>query len=349
MVAIKAGMAARFVESPDPKLSLFLVFGGDAGLVSEHSQKLARKLAARESPPGEVLRIDDADLENEPDRLSNELQTVPMFGGRKIIRASTGRRINTNTLKPLVQGGRLAGVLIVEAGNLKADESLRQLFEKSAAAAAIACYSDATSDLSAIVDETLQGAGLSITLEARELLVSRLGADRVMTRSEIDKLVLYAHGKTTIEGEDVEAIVGDASEQALDRAALAAASGDAARAVVECDRAVSSGEGAQAVIAAVQRHFLRLHRTRVLIDQGQRLDDALRSLRPQLHFRQKDQFSAQLRIWSLPRLTRALHGIAVAAKAARRNSVLDQPLAERLLLDLSRLARSSGPDSPPRN
>lgn len=343
MVAIKSAMAARFVASPDPKLSLFLLFGSDAGMVSERSLKLARAIAARDDPPGEVLRLDDADLETEPDRMANELQTIPMFGGRKIVRATTGRRINVNTLKPLVQGGPLAGVLIVEAGNLRPDEALRALFEKAPAAAAIGCYSDETRDLGSLVDEALQAAGLAITLDARELLVARLGADRVMTRSEIDKLALYAHGKARIEVEDVEAIVGDASEQTLDAAAFAAASGDAARAVSECDRAVSSGDGAQAVIAAVQRHFLRLHRCRILIDQGRSLDDALRGLRPQVHFRLKDQFSAQLRTWNAGRLTRALHGIAIAAKAARRNSALEQPLAERLLLDLSRLAAAGQP------
>ena len=340
MVAIKSGMAQRFVESPDPKLSLFLLYGSDAGMVSERSLKLAKAIAARDDPPGEVLRLGDEDLEGEPDRLANELQTVPMFGGRKIIRASTGRRINTNSLKPLVQGGPLAGVLIVEAGNLKPDEALRALFEKSPAAAAIGCYSDEMRDLGSLIDEALQAAKLSITLDARELLVARLGADRVMTRSEIDKLALYAHGKGTIEAEDVEAVVGDASEQTLDAAALAAASGDAARAVSDCDRAVSSGDNAQAVIAAVQRHFVRLHRCRAQVDQGRGVEDVIKGLRPGIHYRIKDQFAAQIRTWNGDRLLRALHGIAVAAKAARLNSALDQALAERLLLDLARLARA---------
>ncbi len=340
MVAIKPALAARFVESPDPKLSLFLLYGTDAGMVSERSLRLAKVIAARDNPPGEVLRIDDTDLEGEPDRLANELQTVPMFGGRKIVRASTGRRINVNTLKALVNGGPLAGVLIVETGHLKKGEALLTLFEGAPAAAAIGCFSDETRDLGSLVDETLQAAGLSITLDARELLLARLGADRVMTRSEIDKLALYAHGKQRIEAEDVEAIVGDASEQTLDAAAYAAASGDSARAVSECDRAVSSGDNAQAVIAAVQRHFLRLHRCRVQVDQGRGLEDVIKGLRPGIHFRVKDQFAAQLRTWTGERLLRALHGIAVAAKSARLNSALEDALAERLLLDLARLARA---------
>ncbi|MFX8964994.1 hypothetical protein ABTN15_19415, partial [Acinetobacter baumannii] len=82
--------------------------------------------------------MDDASLDEDPDRLVVELNTIPMFGGRKIVRAATGRRINAQSLKPLVEGGNLAGVLIVEAGNLRPDESLRAMFEKSANAAAIA-------------------------------------------------------------------------------------------------------------------------------------------------------------------------------------------------------------------
>lgn len=343
MVAIKTGQAARLIEKPDPNLAAYLLYGGDAGLVSERALKLARAIAARENPPGEIVRLDDADLDGEPDRLGNELMTIPMFGGRKIVRASTGRRINTNTLKPLLSGPPLAGVLIVEAGNLKTDDGLRGLFEKSPVCAAIACFGDEIRDLGPLIDEALQAAGLNITMEAREVLMGRLGADRALTRSEIDKLALYALGQRTVEAEDVEAIVGDASEQTLDAAAFAAASGDAARAVAECDRAVASGDGAQAVIAAVQRHFVRLHRVRAELDKGRSLDEALRGMRPQVHFRLKDQFGAQLRTWNGERLTRALRGIAVAAKAARLNSALEEALAERLLLDLARLAQSGGP------
>ena len=39
-----------------------------------------------------------------------------MFGGRKVIRAIAGRRLNATMLKPLVQGGGLAATLIVEGG-----------------------------------------------------------------------------------------------------------------------------------------------------------------------------------------------------------------------------------------
>jgi len=339
MVAVKAHQAQAYLRSPDPRHGAVLFYGSDAGLVSERSDILARILAERETPPGEILRLDDSDLDGDPDRLAVELKTIPMFGGRKIVRATAGRRINAAALKGLIESDTLAGVLVVEAGNLRPDEAMRALFEKSSRAAAVACYADAVQDLEALVRGLLKEAGIAIGDEARDALVARLGADRALSRGEIEKLVLYAKGKREIDVADVEAVVGDASELAVERITFAAAAGDAERAVAECSRAVASGESAQSIIAATQRHFQKLHRTRAAIEDGRSIDDALRALKPPLHFKQKDAFAAQCRDWTVERLNEAMGRIAQTAKTARLSNVIEEALAERLLIGLASLAR----------
>src|SRR5262249_4432141 len=159
----------------------------------------------------------------------------------------------------------------------------RALFEKSPTAAAVACYADESHDLERLIRETLASHKLAITSDARELLLERLGADRALSRGEVEKLALYAAGKTEIDVADVDAIVGDASELAIDRILNAAGSGDATRAAAELARALASGESAQMIILAALRHLQRLHRIRVDLDAGRSLDDALRALRPPIH------------------------------------------------------------------
>ena len=181
---------------------------------------------------------------------------------------------------------------------------------------------------------------MQITPDAKRLLLARLGADRALSRAEIDKLVLYAHGKSMIEESDVEAAVGDAAELALDRIVMAAAAGRGAAALAECDRSVASGESPQSVIAALQRHFLRLHRMRGALDTGKSMDDVVRAARPPLHFKQREAIEQQCRAWTLPQLGAALARIADAAKAARLNSALEGTLAEHLLLDLGAIYRT---------
>jgi len=330
MVAVKAYQADSFLKAVERVPAAVLFFGSDAGLIGERAATLARRLAERHR--GEVLRLDDADLEADPDRIGVELLTISMFGGRKVVRATAGRRINANALRPIVEAGGLEGFLIVEAGNLRPDEALRTLFEKAAGAAAIACYPDEARDLESVIGEVLGAAKMTIAPEAKRLLLSRLGADRALSRVELEKLVIYARGKTRIEEEDVEAAVGDAAETALDRVALAAASGRAAEAVRECERCIAGGESAQGVILAVQRHFLRLHRLRSAQEAGRSLEEAMRALKPAVHFRQKPAIEQQCRDWSVASLNAALARIGEAAKAARLNSALEEALAENLLL-----------------
>lgn len=339
MVAIKSQAAASMLATLDARVIAVLVHGNEPGLVAELAKLAADRLAARDAPPGEILRIEDAELEADPDRIAVELRTIAMFGGRKVVRTAISRRVNLDMLKDLVEGGRLEGSLVVEGGSLKADDKTRAMFEKSPNALAIACYADGARDLEGLVREILDEAKITISAEARQLLVARLGADRMLSRAEIDKLALYTAGKPRIEVEDVEAIVGDAAELAIDRVVMAAAGGNPAEAVVECDRAVASGENPQSIILAVQRHFHRIDRLRAGLDAGRSFDDAARMLRPPLFFKQKDAMEAQCRIWSSEHLARIRNRISETARLARLQSDLDAVLAERLLLEIATIAR----------
>ncbi|MCB1519731.1 MAG: DNA polymerase III subunit delta [Hyphomicrobiaceae bacterium] len=339
MVAIKAHQAARFLADPEPRIAAFLLYGTDPGQVSERAQHLARKISERDDPPGEILRIDDADVDGDRDRLGIELRTLPMFGGRKVVRVTTGRIITAAVLKDLVASDDLAGVLIVEAQNLKPTDTLRATFEKAGNAVAIACYGDEARDLDGLVSEVLEAHGMGIERDARRLLIDRLGADRALSRAEVEKLALFALGRSEITIDDIDEIVGDASELATDRIVNAAVSGDRATAVNELARTIAAGDSAQQVIMAVQRHLQRLHRVRSELDAGGSLDDALRQLRPPIHFKQRDAFAGQCRKWTRGDLDRALAATADALKAARLTSELEEAITERLLLSLASLAR----------
>ena len=345
MVAIKASIDA-YLKAPPKGISAILFFGNDAGLVWERAAALAKTMAAQSIPPGEILRIDDPDLENDPDKLAIELGTIPMFGGRKIIRTQQSRKVNAASLKSLIEGPPLEGFLVVEAGSLRADEGLRKLFEAAQNAAAIPCYADEARDLDGLVRNVLAAHKLDISAEAKRLLIARLGADRGTSRAEIEKLALYALGQTQIEEADVEAIVGDASEMAIDRIVTAAVSGQASVALVECDKALAAGESAQYVLIASEKQIHRLHRVRMAMESGASLEDALKGLRPPIFFKQRDGFVRQVEMWSSPKLSRALSRITEGQRMMRSGGPLgaldEAAVTQGVLLDLARLAAFKG-------
>ena len=339
MVALKAAQVQSFIANPNLKYKAILVYGTDAGLVSERAKQLSLHLATKSQSKAEIVRIDDTDLEEQPDRLHVELQTLSMFSERKVVRVSLGRRVTGVLIKSILDtASKLETALIVEGGNLKPSDTARKAFEAAASAVALPCFSDTQQDLSILIDETINHEKLSIARDAKQLLLDRLGADRAQSRSEIAKLLLFVGDRKEIKSEDILTIVGDTSSVAVDTVISHTSNGDVKKATEELTRSVNAGENPQMIMSAIQRHFRRLHRVRNALDAGQSFDAAARTLRPPLFFKQKDAMAAQCRRWTSNQLSTALSRIYETIKSARYNTSLEYELAERLVLELATMA-----------
>ncbi len=92
MVALKSGEIDAFVSRPDPRRPIVLVFGPDAGLVRERVDALVRAAVDDPRDPFALARLDGDALADEPGRLVEEVQTIPLFGGRRAVWVKAGGR-----------------------------------------------------------------------------------------------------------------------------------------------------------------------------------------------------------------------------------------------------------------
>jgi DNA polymerase III subunit delta len=329
MVAYKSSAVASFLRAPDSSCRAVLLYGPDAGLVAERAAGLAATFARRDKGGAEIVRLDDRDLAEDPARLEVELRTRPMFAASQVVRVTAGARLDVPGLKALL-ASPFDNALIVEAGNLRPDSALRKLFEKDKQAAALPCYGDERG-LASLIDAELSDAGLRIDHETRRYLMTRLGADQALSRSEVTKLALYAKGEGDVTHEDIDAIVGDAAETALETFVYAASSGDPAVALRELQRLAASGTEAQAALIALARHFTQLHR----VAAAQSAEEAVRSLRPRPHFKREPEFLAHSRRLGAARLAHMLPLIQETIRRTRRSPELEGAFTERLLLTLT--------------
>jgi len=333
MVAYKSSAAASFVKSPKADCRAVLVYGPDAGLVAERASALAQIFARRAHGQTEIVRLDDRDFAEDPARLEVELRTVPMFASQSVVRVTAGTKLDVPSLKALL-ATEFDNPLIVEGGNLRPDSALRKLFEGHKSAAALPCYGD-ESTLSRLIDTELAEAGLSIDREARDYLMTRLGADQALSRSEVVKLALYAQGSARVSHDDIEAIVGDAAETALENFVYATSGGDPKAALSELQRLALAGTDRAAALSALGRHFTQLHRVASAVSDGGSLEQTVKSLKPRPHFKREPVFLVHCRKWGATRLAHALPLIQEAIRRTRRSPELEGAFAERLVLTLT--------------
>jgi DNA polymerase-3 subunit delta len=335
MVAVKASEADRFLKRPPPKIVVYLLFGADAGLVSERAQKIIARSVDDPKDPFQFLRLNGDDLAADPLRLADEANTMPLFGGRRAIAINAQAKSFVAALEPVLTVPPGDCTIVIDAGVLKRDAPLRRLCEASPHAAALECNPDSAKDLGELIDAELAAANLEIDSDAKALLVSLLGEDRLTTRSELAKLVLYAHGTGRVTVEHVETIVTAASGVAVDTAVNGAFEGDFTAVEESAKRVFSEGGDYNLLLGTALRHATALHRARLDAESGRPESGGYGA------FRRGATFDRHVRAWTSEKLARAITGLGQAVAKARREPGLAQMIALRALWAIALAAKKT--------
>ncbi len=337
---VKNHEADKFVAVPPKTLEAALVFGPDAGLVQERAEKLLRTVVSDLTDPFNSVDLNEAALLADPARLADEAAAISMLGGRRVIRVRGAGNDLAKLLESFLDDHTGDALVVLEAGDLNKSSALRKLFEGDKNAAAIPCYADSARDLADVVRDELRAQGFTLAPGAVEEAVARLGSDRGVTRRELEKLALYAHGQKQIGPEDIRAVMGDESQARSESAFDAAGSGDFVRLDLELERLwVADIQPAQ-VIRGAMGHFQRLMLAKEGMARGEQIDAVMRKFFPPIHFSRADSFKAQARNWNAERLADALDMLLDAEGLSRTTAVPAYAVTGRTLLNIAALAKA---------
>lgn len=342
MAAIKAHEADRALARPDPAWRLFLIYGPDAGLVSERAAALARAHVDDVADAFQLVRLSGDELASDPLKLVDEANTIGMFGGRRAIRVSPTSKALLPAVEPLLATPSRDAVIVIEAGDLQRSNPLRQACERARTALAVPCYSDGARDLGSLIDETMRAAGKTIDRTSRDLLAGQLGGDRQTSRRELEKLLLYVGDDPAVTQAHIEAVVGDTAQR--EQAALVDAVFAGKLPALDLALSRLSGEGLDAgvMLGAVSRQALSLLKARQGVDAGKGIKDVVATMR--LPFPRIAATEAALTQWTTPKLVQAVAILGDATLAARRDADTGKSAAARALWTLARLGRAAPRD-----
>jgi DNA polymerase-3 subunit delta len=336
---VKSGEADRFVAKPPPKIAATLIFGPDQGLVRERAEAMAKTVVPDLTDAFRVSELDDSTLAADPARLADEAAALSMMGGRRVVRVRGAGNGLAKLFESFLEDPKGDALVVVEAGDLAKSASLRKIFEEADNAAAIACYPDSERDLPDLVRNALKSEGLSIGAEALDDAVSRLGSDRGVTRRELEKLAIYAHGQKSVSLEDVRATLGDESEVRAEEVCDAAGEGDLPRLDAALTRLWASDESPVMVVRAAMSHFQRLLSARAALERKESLDAAMRKMWPPIHFSRTASFKAQAGRWGEDRLGEALDLLLETEVLCKTTSVPSEAALGRALFNIAAMAR----------
>jgi len=329
----------QFLKNPDPSVLVALIYGPDTGLVAERIKTLVLSVAGSLDDPFSIIRLDDSDLSGDPGRLVDEANALTFGGSRRIVWIESAGQNSARALDILADGAS-GSLVILGADNLKPTSKLRKFAEKEKFAVSIPCFVDDVSSLNGMLDEELRKNTLTITSDARHYFIGLLGADRQLSRREIEKLCLYAAKKGEITSDDVRQISGDATAPTLDNLCDAVGEGNVNQADSIYSRSISSGTNPTAIIGQLIRHFTMLDW--IASQTAQRNGDArvfVKQYRPPVFFMRQRSVGQQINLWSHENLKSALELLQLAQSQCRNGNLPTEAVAQRALFSLSMSAK----------
>ena len=307
-----------FLANPPAAVAAILLHGHDRGMMQERARLLAGKAVPDINDPFCVTRLDPDSIGKDATLLVDNAAAMPPMGGKRLVLVSDAGASVLEACRNLLQQTPPESLVIITANDtINTRSALVKLFEGTDNAAALGCYHDSDQSLAAMAQSVFKEAGIAVDRDAMAWIVAHLGADRMVSRMEVEKLVLMAGPNGHLDLPSTRQALGDGASITASDIVHAAASGNMKSLGKAMDRASADGIEGERVLRAAMGYFNRLFRIGAAMEGGQSRDQAFKSIRPPVYFSEQRMIETHLRHWTPMRCRRAIDRLAEAERQSR--------------------------------
>jgi DNA polymerase III subunit delta len=327
-----------FFKAPASRTQAALLYGPDCGLVRERGRTLTQTIMGATPDPLNRIELQGEQLKADPARLRDELSSLSLMGGTRLVIVQGATDKTASAIADAFEGLSPTAYLIVEAAELATSSPLRQLFEKDARFAALACYHDEGRTLEDTIRTALTAHNLRASRDAMQHLLTHLGNDRGVTLSEIDKIALYMGKEKEVTLEVAVALADLNSESTADDICHQVAVGNGAQAETLLTQLLREGTQPVVIVRALIRHFQRLDIALAHRETGRSVAEAIAQLRPPVFFKYVPAVTRALSRWQARTLASALNLLLRTEKELKSSVAPPALLLSHALQQTARLA-----------
>tara|TARA_A100001015_G_scaffold33991_1_gene37646 strand:+ start:2892 stop:3872 length:981 start_codon:yes stop_codon:yes gene_type:complete len=177
--------------------NFFLIYGENDGLKKEIIESLKKNFN------GNVENYDEAQIIVNKELFYEKIFNQSLFEKEKIVIVNRCSEKIYEVIENILEKKILDTKIILNANILEKKSKLRNLFEKEEKLIIVPTYKDTSISLLEIARKFFYNYKISISQEAINLLVSRCNGDRGYLKTELDKILIYMHGKNSVNLEEI--------------------------------------------------------------------------------------------------------------------------------------------------
>ena len=330
-----------FINKVNSNYGAILVYGTDYGLICEKVNDLVKsyfKNINSDDVSHNVVEIISQELIKEPRLLVEESQSISLLSSKKIIKINNV----TDSIKKVISSyleKPVEDCLVLPQGNsLSPGSAIRKFFEDHDTAKIIACYSDDTQNIEIMITNMLKKESISIDIDAKKALIERLGLDRLVTKTEIEKAVLFAGEGGNLNYKDTISFVGDQTLINLEKLSDTTFLGDLKSTFSILLRLEKDNTSSVEIIRVLLRQLHNLLRIKISTMSGLNIETVINSFRPPIYFKRKPNIYKQNKFWSPKKINRALSMLYKTEMECKKSGAIQKTLVRQVILGLCLLA-----------
>lgn len=322
----------NFILNIPAKVKAILLYGPDSGLV-----RTRISLITKSRTISDKLHYDQ--IKNNPSILLDSLNSLSLFGEnlakeKVAIIECTGTGIS-ESYSTMLKNPNYKGLLLFCAGDLGTDSALRKFFENNENIAAIPCYLDDAVAIGKLIQQILKQNQKTIDPKANQLLMNCIAiGDRMLIINEIEKICLFLADKKHIVEEDLQGYLESQGEVSFDRLCYKMSLKEIKELEPLLIKLQNEGHNLVSITRVLNRHFYRLYQVKTLIIQGKEEQQAMNSLYPPVFFKQVNDFTRSIKLWSDVALLDILKKLTKLELMAKKNPITAELMLKNIMIQI---------------
>ncbi|MEK6733908.1 MAG: hypothetical protein AABY27_02240, partial [Pseudomonadota bacterium] len=286
----------QFINNIPKSIKAILIYGPDTGLI-----KARINIITKTRNIASIYKYDQ--IKNNPEILLDSLRSISLFGEdlskQKTSIIECNSAVISEAISNSLKNDNFNGLLVFSASDLGPESSLRKFFDTNANTASIACYIEDQATIARIIQQQLKSNGISCEPGLVQTLIQYISiGDHALVVNELEKIFLFFGNKKHLEIQDLRNFLELQPEISFDKLCYQISLKKFENIEVILDRLQSEGHSLVSIIRMMLRHFNRLYQVKSLIEQGASEKQALDALSPPVFFKQMNDFTNSLKLWS---------------------------------------------------
>jgi DNA polymerase-3 subunit delta len=299
----------KYCKDLAPIAPAILLYGQDYGLISERSSLIINSFLNNVDEKQNSLNI--IDLSNSslllyPESLKIEVSSISLLSRKKIVRIKDASDALLNIIDDYFVYSHPDCLIILLSDALSPRSKIRKFFEAHNDAVILPCYSDDKKGILSLINSSFKAEGVFVEEQGIQLFANYLGIDRLITKAEIEKAILYAGKEKKLNLNDITSFISDQASLGIDELYDYSLNGDLEEAYRVLNRIQKEGVPSIQIIRSFIRQMQSLYSIIHALSFSTNINSILDNFKPPIYFKRKENIKGHAQKWSLGKLNKAL-------------------------------------------